>query len=108
MIIKQPTPILRKPRVIFLFDGFTVTADCARVACNGFSGTGGIASVGCAAVAELVVAVADGVEVGVSTGVTAGAGAGDGIGGTTDADAGDSGGASVGVWIGGSIGAPQA
>ena len=23
MIIKQPTPILRKPRVIFLFDGFT-------------------------------------------------------------------------------------
>lgn len=106
MIIKQPTPMLRKPRIIFLFDDFTATAGCAMVACNGFVETGGIASVGCAAVAELVVAVADGVGVGVSTGVTAGAGAGDGIGGTTDADAGDSGRASVGV--GGSIGAPQA
>ena len=108
MIIKQPTPILRKPRIILLFNGFTATAGCAMVACNGFAATGGTAFVDDAAVAEFVVAVF-GVEVDVSaTGVTAGAGAGDGIGGTTAADTGDSGGAAAGVGVGGSTGAPQA
>ena len=76
MIIKQPTPILRKPRIILLFNGFTATAGCAMVACNGFAATGGTAVVDDAAVAEFVVAVF-GVEADVSaTGVTAGAGAG--------------------------------
>ena len=108
MIIKQPTPILRKPRIILLFNGFTATAGCAMVACNGFAATGGTAVVDDAAVAEFVVAVF-GVEVDVSaTGVTAGAGAGDRIGGTTAADTGDSGGAAAGVGVGGSTGAPQA
>ena len=105
MMIKQPTPILRKPRIILLFNGFTATAGCAMVACNGFAATGGTAVVDDAAVAEFVVAVF-GVEVDVSaTGVTAGAGAGDGIGGTTAAD---TGGAAAGVGVGGSTGAPQA
>ena len=95
MIIKQPTPILRKPRVIFLFDGFTVTADCARVACNGFSGTGGTVAVavGCVAAAAFI-SVAAGVGMGVTAGV--GAGGGDGIDGIT------------GVGACGSTGAPQA
>ena len=107
MMIKPPMPILRKPRIIFLFDGFTATAGCAMVACNRFAATGGTAVVDDAA-AEFVVAVF-GVGVDVSTtGVTAGAGAGDGIGGTTAADTGDSGGAAAGVGIGGSTGAPQA
>ena len=108
MTIKQPTPMLRKPRIIFLFDGFIATAGCAMVACNGFAATGGTAVVDDAAVAELVAAVF-GAGIGVSTtGVPAGAGAGDGIGGTTAADTGDSGGAAAGAGVGGSTGAPQA
>ena len=108
MMIKPPMPILRKPRIIFLFDGFTATAGCAMVACNEFAATGGTAVVDDAA-AEFVVAVF-GVGVGVSTGVdvTVEDGVGDGIGGTTAADTGDSGGAAAGVGIGGSTGAPQA
>ena len=68
MMIKQPTPILRKPKIIFLFDDFTGTAGCAMVACNGFSGIGGTAVVDVVASAALVVAVVV-VGVGVSTGV---------------------------------------
>ena len=109
MMIKQPTPILRKPKIIFLFDDFTGTAGCAMVACNGFSGIGGTAVVDVVASAALVVAVVV-VGVGVSTGVdvTVEDGVGDGMGGATGVGVGASDGAAAGVDAGGSTAAPQA